>query len=38
MELIKLGKVVEIIRKVRRVESESVVEQSGVIKKCAREF
>lgn len=38
MELIKLGKVVAIIRKIRRVESEAVVEQSGVIKKCAREF
>ena len=38
MELIKLGKVVALIRKIRRVESESVVEQGGVIKKCAREF
>ena len=38
MELIKLGKVVAIIRKIRRVESKAVVKRSGVIKKCAREF
>ena len=37
MELIKLGKVVAIIRKIRRVESEVVVELKAVWSKSVRE-